>query len=88
MSGMDLLAAVTSIWAIAMALSPGLQIRKMLSTRSSEDVSVGYFLVLIVGFMLWCAYGFAKGDPILVVPNAVAAIIGTATVAVALKFRS
>ena len=87
MTGMEILAAATSIWAVAMAVSPSLQIRQMLRTRSSEDVSVGYFLVLVVGFLLWVAYGWATRDPVLYVPNTIAVIVGTATIVIALRFR-
>lgn len=87
MTGTEVLALVTSIWAVAMALSPGLQIRTMLQTRSSEDVSVGYFAVLVVGFALWVAYGISKGDPVLFVPNAIAVLVGSATIVLALYLR-
>lgn len=84
----EILASVTAVWAIAMAVSPALQIRQMLTTRSSADVSIGYFAVLVVGFLLWCAYGLSKGDPVLFVPNALAAVVGGATIIIALRFRS
>jgi len=40
-----------------MAISPALQIRKMLHHRSSREVSIAYFWVLLAGFALWVAYG-------------------------------
>ena len=40
-------------WAVAMALSPLLQIREILRRRSSQGISIGYFAVLLVGFGLW-----------------------------------
>lgn len=39
-------------WAIAMALGPVLQIRKIVEHNSSKSVSTGYFFVLLVGFVL------------------------------------
>lgn len=87
MTGQDMLEAVVSTWAIAMAVSPGLQIRQMLRTGESEDVSIGYFAVLVVGFMLWVAYGLSKDDYVLAVPNAVATVFGTATIVIALRLR-
>jgi len=86
-SSQDLLAGATTIWAIAMALSPGMQIRTMLQTRSSEDVSLGYFGVLLVGFVLWAAYGVSIDNYVLVVPNSLATLVATATVVVALRLR-
>jgi MtN3 and saliva related transmembrane protein len=74
-------------WGIVMALSPVLQIRRILTRRSSEDVSIGYFLVLVGGFALWLAYGLAIGDPVLVIPNSVAFFVGAATIAIARRYR-
>lgn len=87
MTNMEMLAGATSIWAVAMAISPGLQIRTMLQTKSSDDVSIGYFVVLVVGFLLWVSYGFSKEDPVLFVPNSIAAVVGVVTIVVALRFR-
>ena len=64
--GVHLLATTTTCWGVAMALSPTLQIRTMLRTRSSEQVSVAYFAVLTFGFVLWGSYGAAIGEPVLV----------------------
>jgi MtN3 and saliva related transmembrane protein len=81
------LAVTAATWAIAMALGPLLQIRKIVEHRSSRNVSVGYFLVLLVGFVLWLAYGVAASNLALVVPNAVAAVVITATIVVVLHYR-
>src|ERR1700704_5101144 len=53
----SILAVTAATWGGAMGLSPALQIRQMLQTRSSRDVSIGYFTVLNVGFVLWASYG-------------------------------
>ena len=84
----DTLAFIAASWGVFMALSPLLQIRRMLERQSSQDVSVSYFLVLLVGFGLWVAYGIALGNVALIVPNSVALLIGSATILVALRFRS
>lgn len=84
----DTLAFIAASWGVFMALSPLLQIRRMLERQSSQDVSVSYFLVLLVGFGLWVAYGIALGNVALIVPNSVALLIGSATILVALHFRS
>jgi Flp pilus assembly protein TadB len=54
---------------------------------SSRDVSVGYFAILLVGFLLWIGYGAAAGLPALVIPNIVALLVGAAVIAVALRLR-
>jgi MtN3 and saliva related transmembrane protein len=81
------LAAAASSWAVLMGVAPVLQIRRMLRARSSHEVSVGYFAVLLTGFLLWIAYGAAAGIPALVIPNIVAALTGAAVVIVALRLR-
>ena len=81
------LAFAAATWAIAMALSPVLQIRRILELGSSRGVSIAYFLVLLVGFVLWLAYGIAAANAVLIVPNIVAAVVTAATIVVALRYR-
>lgn len=82
------LGLAAAFWGILMAISPALQIRKMLQHRSSREVSVGYFWVLLVGFVLWIAYGISIANWYLIVPNAVAFTVCATTIAVALRFRA
>ena len=81
------LAVAAAAWGVLMGVSPVLQIRRMLRQRSSRDVSVGYFSILLVGFLLWIGYGIASRNPALIVPNTVALLIGVSTVAIALRLR-
>jgi MtN3 and saliva related transmembrane protein len=81
------LAFAAATWAIAMALSPALQIRKIVEHQTSRGVSIAYFVVLLVGFLLWLAYGIAAANLALIVPNTVAAVVITATIVVALRYR-
>ena len=74
-------------WGLVMAVAPGLQIRRMWLRRSSADVSIRYFAVLLPGFALWMAYGMARSDWVLVVPNAVALLVVATAVAVAARLR-
>lgn len=81
------LAVAASSWAVVMGLSPVLQIRRMLREQSSRQVSVGYFMILLIGFLLWIAYGAAAGILALVVPNIVALLTVMAAITVALRLR-
>ena len=83
----NVLAVAAASWGVLMGLSPVLQIRRMLSEHSSRDLSLSYFLVLLVGFLLWICYGIAVGNPILIVPNSISFVAGTVTVIVALRLR-
>jgi hypothetical protein len=44
-------------------------------------------LVLLVGLVLWFAYGIAASILVLIVPNAVAAVVIVATIIVAQRYR-
>ena len=81
------LAFAAAGWGVAMAVSPVLQIRKIIQHRSSRGISLGYMWVLFVGFLLWLAYGISLGNWALILPNVVAAIVITAAMAVALRYR-
>ena len=81
------LAVTASSWAVLMGVAPVLQIRRMLRERSSRDVSLAYFAILLVGFLLWTGYGAAAGLPALIIPNIVATLVGAAVIAVAFRLR-
>lgn len=81
------LGVTAATWAMLMALSPLLQVRETRRRRSSDGISIGYFWVLLVGFALWVAYGLARGDLPLVLPNSVALLVMAATIAVTLRHR-
>jgi MtN3 and saliva related transmembrane protein len=83
----SVLAITAATWAIAMALGPVLQIRRIVEHRSSSGNSVAYFVILLVGFALWMAYGVAASNFALIIPNAVAAVVITATIAVTWRYR-
>ena len=82
-----MLGVIAASFGVVMALSPSLQIRRMLERRSSADVSLAYLAVLEVGFLAWLVYGLALPNLAIVVPNSVAFAVGLATIAVTLRFR-
>ena len=82
------LAVAAAAWGVLMGVSPVLQIRRMVRRRSSRDVSIGYFSILLVGFGLWISYGIASRNLALIVPNTVALLIGVSTVAIAVRLRT
>ncbi len=51
------LAIAASSWGVLMGIAPVLQIRRMLREQSARDVSLSYFTVLLIGFLLWIGYG-------------------------------
>jgi MtN3 and saliva related transmembrane protein len=83
----DALGVLAASWGVMMAISPVLQVRRILERRSSADISIGYLAVLQIGFTLWILYGIALRNPAIVVPNSVAMLVGAATIAVAFRYR-
>jgi len=83
----NVLAAAASSWAVLMGLAPLLQIRRMLRERSSGQISVGYFTILLIGFLLWIAYGASARIMALVIPNIVSLLVGTAVIIVTFRLR-
>ena len=79
---------VAASWGVLMALSPVLPIRRILTYRSSREVSIGYLTVIVIGFLLWIVYGVAIENLALIVPNSLALIVGLLTIAIAFRFRS
>lgn len=81
------LGIAAAAWGVVMALAPILQIRRMIVRRSSADLSLGYFAVLLPGFALWVGYGLSRGDWPLVIPNAIALMVGAVTVVAGIALR-
>ena len=50
-------------------------------------LSILITLVLLVGFVLWIAYGVALGNAALIVPNSVALAVAVTAVVVVLRYR-
>jgi MtN3 and saliva related transmembrane protein len=83
----DLLAVGATIAGLAMAFSPVLQIRRMRRTRSSHDVSLQYLGLLMLGFVLWMAYGVSIPNWVIVGTNTASLSVMAVTVVVALRYR-
>lgn len=62
------------------------QFIKVWKTRSTEDISLGMFLVMVLGLLLWLAYGLLSGDAPLVVANAITILLAGGVLFMKLKF--
>ncbi|MCK6066132.1 MULTISPECIES: SemiSWEET family sugar transporter [Microbacterium] len=82
-----ILGTAASAWGIVMAIAPVLQIIRMLRRRSAEDISLGYFALLVPGFILWVAYGIATADIFLTAPNALATLTALTVIGLTLWMR-
>ena len=83
----ELLGLAAAGWGVLMALSPLLQIRRIVTRQSSADVSLAYLIVLQLGFGLWVAYGLAAANSVVVLPNTMASIVGVVTILIAWRYR-
>lgn len=87
MTTTEILGTLALVAGLLMAVSPALQVRRMLHTRSSRDFSLGYPVLLCVGFVLWLAYGTALANPPMMISNTVSLVAMVATIIVALRLR-
>ena len=62
------------------------QFVKVWRTRSTEDISLGMFLVLVLGVALWLLYGLLSGDGPLIASNAITLVLAGAILFMKLKY--
>lgn len=83
----DVLGWIATIWGVAMAVGPVLQVRRIIAERSSVGVSLVHLWILVVGFGLWLAYGIAIELWPLIITNVIAVIAHAVWFAVARMYR-
>ena len=47
------------------------QVIKVVKTKSTQDLSLGMFLLFSLGVLLWCAFGFLIGSVPIIITNIV-----------------
>jgi len=62
------------------------QFIKVWKTRSTEDISLGMFLVMVLGLLLWLVYGILSGDGPLIVANAITIVLAGGILVMKLKY--
>lgn len=63
------------------------QLVKAWRTRSTADISLGMFLVLVTGIVLWLVYGLFKADAPLVLANAVTLVLAGGILVAKLRYK-
>lgn len=66
----QLITAIGAAAAVCTTASYIPQVRKTWQSRETHDLSLKMLLLLALGLALWCAYGWARGDFVLVLANA------------------
>ena len=75
---MDFLLYFIGFMATAFSVSSTVpQIRKALRIKKSDDVSIRFILLLIVGLSLWVVYGIGKNDIVIIIGNGIAVALNT-----------
>jgi MtN3 and saliva related transmembrane protein len=62
------------------------QFIKVWKTRSTEDISLGMFLAMMLGLVLWLIYGVLCGDAPLVAANAVTMVLAGGILIMKLRY--
>ncbi|MBR0774185.1 SemiSWEET family sugar transporter [Bradyrhizobium diazoefficiens] len=62
------------------------QFIKVWRTRSARDISLGMFLVMLLGLALWLVYGLLSGDAPLVAANAITMLLAGGILVMKLKY--
>lgn len=63
------------------------QMRRILTTRSSRDLSLVYLGCSEAGWVFWLWYGILKRDWHIIAPNAVGLLLGAAVLVLYFRFR-
>ncbi|MBR0717074.1 SemiSWEET transporter [Bradyrhizobium liaoningense] len=62
------------------------QFIKVWKTRSTEDISLWMFLLMVLGLVLWLVYGLLSGDAPLVAANAITIVLAGGILYMKLKY--
>jgi uncharacterized protein with PQ loop repeat len=87
MDATDIFGPIASVMGVAMSLAPLFQVRRVLQREQADDVSQLFLLIIVAGASAWCAYGWATGDPYLIIPNTVGVITNVATLLVVRRYQ-
>ena len=68
----DILWPIIGFMATAFAVYSTIpQMKKALKTKKSDDISIRFILVLIIGLSLWVVYGIGRKDIVIIIGNSI-----------------
>jgi len=83
----DILITFVGLLATAFTVASTLpQIKKALKTKDTDDVSIRFLMVLIMGLSLWVVYGIGRGDIVIVIGNSIGASLNVWMLTLKLKY--
>lgn len=80
------LAVAATSWGVLMALAPLLQVRVILRERDASGTSKTWIVILLIGFVLWFAYGVSTGSMPLIISNTMSGTVALILLATAVTF--
>ena len=85
----DILLTFIGLLATAFSVASTLpQIRKALKTKDTEDVSIRFLVVLIIGLSLWAIYGLGKADIVILIGNAIGVSLNICMLVLKVKYSN
>lgn len=72
---MDTVTLVGSIAAVCSTTSFAPQTWRVIRTRDTGAISAPMYVITVIGFALWLAYGLMKGEWPLIVPNGICLVL-------------
>lgn len=84
---LDILLTFIGLVATAFSVASTLpQIRKALKTKDTEDVSIRFLVVLIIGLFLWAIYGVGRADIVIVIGNTIGVSLNICMLVLKVKY--
>ena len=80
------LAVAATSWGVLMALAPLLQVRVILRERDASGTSKTWIVILLIGFVLWFAYGVSTDSMPLIISNTMSGTVALILLGTAVKF--
>jgi uncharacterized protein with PQ loop repeat len=88
MEMIQILGPAVTVIGFLMGTAPLLQLRRVMSRRRADDLSLTQLSIVVGGCALWLAYGLAAKDMAIITSNAVAVMTNAMTLAVVLALRT
>jgi MtN3 and saliva related transmembrane protein len=83
----DIVLPIIGFMATGFAVSSSIpQIRKAKRTKKSDDLSIRFIVVLIIGLLLWVIYGIGKKDIVLILGNSIAVSLNSYLLFLKIKY--
>jgi MtN3 and saliva related transmembrane protein len=84
---LEVLALIATFFGVLMGASPLLQALRAHRKKSSNDVSISFLIVLLLGGLTWLSYGIALNNWALIIGNSVGVISSSTALIFSIRWR-